>query len=191
MERFFFHTQTNGTMAKDPIGQWFDNRIDACIDAIGTMPLKLECALDGVRNAYITTEVRNRACSLYVVRATIVIEVRDAEPHPAPAPPPESLKSKRARPLGQIDRRANLPMTTRKTPLRRIWRAPPVRFGKKHAQGGIVATGLFQLRSLIKVGSTRTRPCPGHAPASTRCRAQRSPWRAQTVGPHPSMTSRG
>jgi hypothetical protein len=175
MERFFFHTQTNGTMAKDPIGQWFDNRIDACIDAIGTMPIKLERILDGVRNAYITTEVRNRARSLYVVRATIVIEVRDAEPHPAPAPAPESLKSKRARPVGQIDSRANLPMTTRGTPLRRIRRAPPVRLGKKHAQGGIVAPGIFQLRSLTKVGFTRMRPCPGHAPASTGCRAQRSP----------------
>jgi hypothetical protein len=82
MDRFFFHTQTNGTMAKDPIGQWFDHRIDACIDAIGTMPLKLERALDDVRNTYITTEVRNGACSLYVVRATIVIEARDAETAP-------------------------------------------------------------------------------------------------------------
>jgi hypothetical protein len=76
MERFFFHTQTNGTMVKDPIGQWFDNRRAACIDAIGTMPMKLERALDGVRNAYITTEVRDKVRSLYVVRATIVTEER-------------------------------------------------------------------------------------------------------------------
>jgi hypothetical protein len=64
MERFFFHTYTNGAMAKDPIGQWFDNRMDTWIDAIGTMPMKLERALDGVRNAYITTEVRDNVRSL-------------------------------------------------------------------------------------------------------------------------------
>jgi hypothetical protein len=95
MERFFFHTRTNGTLVKDPIGQWFDNGIDACIDAIGTMPMKLERALDGVRSAYITTEVRDKARSLYVVRGTIVIEERGVEPPPAPAPEPS--KSKRPR----------------------------------------------------------------------------------------------
>jgi hypothetical protein len=88
MERFFFHTQTNGTMAKDPIGQWFDNRIDACTDAIGAMPLKLERVLDGVRNAYITIEVRDKVRSLYVVRATIVTEERYRPLHPPQAVQP-------------------------------------------------------------------------------------------------------
>jgi hypothetical protein len=92
MERFFFHTYTNGPMAKDPIGQWFDNRMDAWIDAIGTMPMKLERALDGVRNAYVTTEVRDKVRSLYVVRAIIVSEERYEEPPPSiRAEPPKSV----------------------------------------------------------------------------------------------------
>jgi hypothetical protein len=76
MERFYFHTRTNGTLVNDPIGHWFDNGRHAWLDAIGVMPMKLERALDGARNTYITTEVRDKARSLYVVRATIVTEER-------------------------------------------------------------------------------------------------------------------
>jgi hypothetical protein len=76
MERFYFHTHTNGTLIKDPIGQWFDAKGDACINAVGLMPLMLERALRGAQNTYITTEMCNRTRALCIIRATIVTEQR-------------------------------------------------------------------------------------------------------------------
>jgi hypothetical protein len=76
MVRFLFHTCTNGALVQDAVGRRFDTGTDACIDAIRAMPMKLDRALDGLQNTYISTEIRDRTRAVFVIRAQIVMETR-------------------------------------------------------------------------------------------------------------------
>jgi hypothetical protein len=133
MGRFFFHTLTNGTLVEDTIGKRFDHKIGTCIDAIAAMPSKLEHALNGSCNTYVTTEVRDEVRSLCIIRATIVIEERDARPPPAPTPEPPRPRrprypSTRANPAA----RGNRPLRAASPAARKV--SSPARLSRMNHQ---------------------------------------------------------
>ena len=80
MPRFYFHQHLNGEMAEDRRGRKFASADEACAHAVYYLTpavlRKTASFAAAAANTYLATEVSDGKRTLWVVRATVIIERR-------------------------------------------------------------------------------------------------------------------
>ena len=79
MTQFYFHVRSNGILVEDQAGSAYQGASEACAFAVGAMPGLLAEAFQA-GSTHVTTNICNDIGSLWVVRASIVVEHHDS-PH--------------------------------------------------------------------------------------------------------------